>query len=229
VPASPASGAASPAPATPDIGGFWRRFAHNLGVYSGVLPKGTPPARPSSPPSEAGGFDAWLRRAASAAAPVPAQAPEAPYSPQPAARSTAGAPKDPLSTQHAELNTGATAGAPKDPRSTQHAAHSTGAPEVPLSPPQSVPSTGAPAGAPTVDYNAAIERMKQFGRMERPAQRTPLGGWIPPAPFGTPPPAPPEPAAGLGEDPLESVLSRMARRTDRLARMAAREDRRQAE
>ncbi|MDR1158647.1 MAG: flagellar biosynthetic protein FliO [Oscillospiraceae bacterium] len=185
---APASASgAFPASEAPGVRGFWRRFAHNLGVYAGVLPKGTPAARPpSASPSETGGFDAWLRRAASA------QAAETPPADASAARADS-------------------AEAP---------------PIVHMTP--TVSATPAAAEAHRVDYNVAIERMKQFGRMERPAQRTPLGGFIPPTPFGTPP-APPTPAAGLGEDPLESVLNRMTRRTDRLARIAAREDRRKAE
>ena len=43
-----AAPAAVPAAASPRHG-FFGRFVHNLGVYSGVLPKGTPPAGPERP------------------------------------------------------------------------------------------------------------------------------------------------------------------------------------
>ncbi|MDR0671591.1 MAG: flagellar biosynthetic protein FliO, partial [Oscillospiraceae bacterium] len=187
--ASPAPAPASPVGADPcvrpdpgvpasPVRGFWGRFAHNLGVYAGVLPKGTSPARPPSappsascyreaaaenknlgpglqgqPPSENVGFDTWLHRAAAEAVRA------APVTARPAVSAPTAGP--------------AGLAEPTEPTETEPA-------EEDMLP--------APHRA---DYNAAIERMKQFGRMERPAQRTPLGGWIPPAPFGTaPPPAP---------------------------------------
>ncbi|MDR0381816.1 MAG: flagellar biosynthetic protein FliO [Oscillospiraceae bacterium] len=180
--------------------GFLRRFAHNLGVCAGVLPKGTPPARPPmSRPAPRAAAEAAEAGAFDAC--LRRAETEWAAAPEPRAKPRAAFRTEPRTEIRAETYA--------EPRVE---------PRVEVEP---------PAPEFRVDYNAAIERMKQCGRMERPAQRTPLGGWVPPAPFGTPPP--PSASADAEEDHLAVVLNRMARRTDRLARMAAREDRRRAE
>jgi flagellar biogenesis protein FliO len=103
-----------------------------------------------------------------------------------------------------------------------------------------------------IDYNAAIETMKQYGRMEK-VKAAPLAvtaayaataATLPPAapepavsaaaPPAEPPAepsaqAPEAPAIGKHEQELEDLLERLAKRTDRLSRVKNREDRRKAE
>ncbi|MCL2747313.1 MAG: flagellar biosynthetic protein FliO [Oscillospiraceae bacterium] len=176
--------------------GFWGRFAHNMGVFSGVLPKGTPPARPETALQDeaaAPSFGEALQKAEEAQA---AEMPQAVQAAQQAMPPGEDQPAPPQPTH-------------PQPTSQQQSAPPQPATQQPPAPPQP---------APLPDYNEAIRRMKQYSRMEsRAVRREPTASenlaFVRAARVYSE-----KENQDTGEEEIDSLAGRISRRTQRLSR-----------
>lgn len=198
--------------------GFWKRFVHNMGVNSGVLPKGTPPARPDGKEGAPLTFGEYLAKTQAETQihgdthPVSGQI--ASEGPGNSSIQGPGRPAAPL------------------PASGGFAYRN----EAPL---QQTYMNPTPYDAVLQDarlhYTAALASVKKFSNMEKPAapvsaarpapwgEAAPASGHSAAAPAAEREAAPP-PASGPAqvavEQQMEELADRVSRRADRLARKA---------
>ncbi len=144
----------------PVFRGFWGRFAHNLGVNSGFLPKETPLARPQTNEAAVPRFQELLQQSQTSAIGLSDNAGQ-PACPTPTQQETMAATD--LRAYLELLQTAPMAQHADNRPATPAPAAVWTPPAAPVAPTASAP---APSFSPVVDYNEAIRRMRQYGNLE---------------------------------------------------------------